>query len=89
MLQQDDRNVTFNLLPAPTAGASGQSGGGGAVTPSGGDQTIRFPDPTTAEGDYDGFVQIQSQGLQDGNKTQEIQRLNVYTEGDINGNATA
>ena len=89
VLQQSDQNVTFNLEPAPTAGASGEQGGGGAVTPSGGNQQVRFPTPTTPEGDYDGFVQISDNGLTAGNKTSNIQRLNVYTEGDINGNATA
>ena len=89
VLQQDDQNVTFNLGPAPTAGASGEQGGGGAITPSGGNQRIEFPDPTTLQGDYDGFVQINDNGLSDGNTTSDIQRLNVYTEGDTNGNATA
>lgn len=89
MLQQDNQNVTFNLAPASKAGASGEQGGGGAVTPSGGSQQIKFPDPTTFQGDYDGFVQINDNGLSDGNSTNQIQRLNVYTEGDVNGNATA
>ena len=89
ILQQSNQNVTFNLEPAPTAGASGEQGGGGAVTPHGGSQQIRFPIPTDAEGDFDGFVQINDAGLADGNSTSEIQRLNVYTEGDVNGNATA
>ena len=89
VLQQNNQNVTFNLAPAPTAGASGEQGGGGAVTPPGGNQRIKFPNPTTFEGDFDGFVPINDNGLLAGNSTSEIQRLNVYTEGDINGNATA
>ncbi|KAK0515322.1 hypothetical protein JMJ35_002701 [Cladonia borealis] len=89
VIQQGNQNVTFNLAPAPTAGASGEQGGGGAVTPTGGSQQILFPTPTTDEGDFDSFVQIQEDGLAAGNSTNEIQRLNVYTEGDINGNATA
>lgn len=89
VLQQSNQNVTFNLEPAPTAGASGEQGGGGAVTPSGGSQQIKFPTPTTEEGDFDGFVPINDAGLAAGNSTNEIQRLNVYTEGDVNGNATA
>ncbi|KAK4693535.1 hypothetical protein P7C71_g3887, partial [Lecanoromycetidae sp. Uapishka_2] len=89
VLQQSNQNVTFNIAPAPTAGASGEQGGGGAVTPSGGNQQIKFPTPTTEEGDFDGFVQINDNGLQPGNTTNEIQRMNVYTEGDINGNATS
>lgn len=89
VLQQSGQNVTFNLAPAPTAGASGEQGGGGAVTPRGGAQQVKFPTETTAEGDFDGFVPINGSGLDDGNTTSQIQRLNVYTEGDINGNATA
>ena len=89
VIQQGNQNVTFNLAPAPTAGASGEQGGGGAVTPTGGSQQILFPTPTTDEGDFDSFVQIKDDGLAAGNSTNEIQRLNVYTEGDINGNATA
>lgn len=89
VLQQKNQNVTFNLKPAPSAGASGEPGGGGAVTPDGGEQQIKFPTPTTSEGDFDGFIQIKGEGLDDGNITNNIQRLNVYTEGSINGNATA
>lgn len=89
ILQQSNQNVTFNLEPAPTAGASGEQGGGGAVTPKGGNQQIKFPIPSDIEGDFDSFVQINNAGLDAGNSTNEIQRLNVYTEGDVNGNATA
>ncbi|MCJ1428184.1 hypothetical protein MMC29_006092 [Sticta canariensis] len=89
VLQQDDESVTFNLKPAPTAGASGEEGGGGAVTPPGGDQQIKFPYKTTDQGDYDSFVQIENEGLEDGNSTSDVQRLNVYTEGTDTGNATA
>ena len=89
MLQQSNQNVTFNLAPAPSAGASGQQGGGGAATPNGGNQQIRFPDPTTPEGDFDAFVPIKDSGLSAGNSTSDIQRLNVYTQGDVQGNATA
>ena len=89
IIQQSNQNVTFNLEPARTAGASGEQGGGGAVTPQGGSQQIKFPVETDVEGDFDGFVQINDAGLSAGNSTSEIQRLNVYTEGDMNGNATA
>ena len=89
IIQQSNQNVTFNLEPAPTAGASGEQGGGGAVTPKGGSQQIKYPIPTDAEGDFDGFVQINENGLEAGNSTIEIQRLNVYTEGDVDGNATS
>ncbi|KAI4286821.1 MAG: hypothetical protein L6R35_003927 [Caloplaca aegaea] len=80
VLQQDNENVTFSLQPAPTAGASGEQGGGGAVTPNGGSQQIDFPNPTTTQGDFDDFVLIQSSGLTAGNSTSDIQRLNVYAE---------
>lgn len=89
VLQQGNQSVTFNLAPAATAGASGEQGGGGAVTPKGGEQQIKFPTETTVEGDFDGFVPINGSGLDDGNSTDQIQRLNVSTQGDINGNATA
>lgn len=89
VLQQDNVGVTFNLKPAPAAGSSGEEGGGGAVTPSGGDQQIKFPYNTTVEGDFDSFVQIKNEGLKDGNSTSDVQRLNVYTEGADIGNATA
>ncbi|KAL9026681.1 MAG: hypothetical protein Q9196_004686 [Gyalolechia fulgens] len=89
VLQQSDENVTFNLQPAPTAGASGEQGGGGAVTPNGGSQQIRFPYETTTQGDFDAFVHIDGNGLAAGNNTSNIQRLNVYTEGSDIGNATS
>lgn len=89
VLQQGNVNVTFDLKPAPSAGASGEQGGGGAVTPPGGNQQIKFPYPTTDEGDFDSFVQIKNEGLLDGNKTSNVQRLNVYAEGAEMGNATA
>ena len=59
------------------------------MTPKGGSQQIKYPIPTDGEGDFDGFVQINDTGLSAGNSTSEIQRLNVYTQGDVNGNATA
>lgn len=89
VLQQSNQNVTFDLKPAPSAGASGEQGGGGAATPQGGNQQVKFPVPTTPEGDYDGFVQINDTGLSAGNSTSAPQRLNVYTQGDIQGNATS
>ena len=89
VLQQSDRNVTFNLAPAPTAGASGEQGGGGAVTPAGGEQQIKFPYETTSQGDFDAFVPINGSGLADGDSANQIQRLNVYTQGSIIGNATS
>ena len=79
----------FTLDPAPLAGASGEQGGGGAVTPNGGQQVVQFPFDVTAQGDYDNFVPIQQNGLAAGNQTNQIQRLNVHTNGTDIGNATA
>ncbi|TKA44241.1 hypothetical protein B0A49_13042, partial [Cryomyces minteri] len=93
VIQQGDTNVSIiHLEPAPMAGASGESGGGGAVTPSGGAQDITLPYPTTPEGDFDVFVPIKNVsggGLMAGNGTNQIQRMNVYVEGASIGNATA
>ena len=84
VVQQKNQNLTFSLAPAPTSGPDG-----GAVQPSGGSQVISFPDPTTDEGDIDGFLTINSTGLQPGNDTSSIQRLRVFTNGTDTGNATA
>ena len=59
------------------------------MTPPGGNQQIKFPYPTTDQGDFDAFVQIDDEGLTAGNSTGRVQRLNVYTEGTNTGNATA
>ena len=89
VLQQGDVKAKFHLEPAPSQGSSGQKGGGGGTTPSGGSQDIDYPEPTTPEGDIDGFVSIKSDNLDSGNKTAKIQRLNVYAEGASLGNATS
>jgi hypothetical protein len=92
IVQQDDENVTFHLEPADTQGGDGEPGGGNAITPSGGAQNINFPYLTTAEGDFDAFVVIKNgsgSGLLPGNETDNVQRLNVYTNGTLTGNATA
>lgn len=89
VIQQGDVNVTCSLRPAPLAGASGEPGGGKAVTPFGGSQRINLPYPTTDQGDFDTFVHVANEGLEAGNSTSQIQRLNVYTEGTDTGNATS
>ncbi|KAL8906008.1 MAG: hypothetical protein Q9207_002293 [Kuettlingeria erythrocarpa] len=89
VLQQSNENVTFSLKPAPTAGASGEQGGGGAVTASGGSQEIALTYPTTSQGDFDEFLHIESNGLTAGNATSDLQRLNVYAQGSQIGNATS
>jgi hypothetical protein len=92
VVQQKNQSVAMHLEPAPSAGSSGEPGGGGAVTPPGGSQDLTLPNNTTAEGDFDVFVPIQNVtggGLLAGNGTQLIQRLNVYAKGADIGNATA
>lgn len=92
VVQQRNRNVTMDLEPAPSAGSSGQSGGGGGVTPSGGNQSIDLPYPTTDEGDFAVFLPIRNVsggGLLAGNETEKIQKLNVYARNATIGNATA
>jgi hypothetical protein len=89
VVQQGNQTVAMHLEPAPSAGSSGQTGGGGAVTATGGTQNLVLPGVTTVEGDYEAYVPILSNGLIDGNATEEIQRLNVYVNGTETGNATA
>ena len=68
VLQQDNVNVsTIHLEPAQSQGASGQPGGGGAETASGGTQDINLPYNTTVLGDFDAFVPIELNGLTPGN----------------------
>ncbi|KAM0717790.1 hypothetical protein Q7P37_006122 [Cladosporium fusiforme] len=89
VLQQDNVNVsTIHLEPAPSQGASGQPGGGGAETAKGGRQDVQMPYNTTFLGDYDEFVPIKLNGLTPGNETSKIQRLNAQVEGASEGNAT-
>lgn len=92
IVQQGHENVSFYLEPAPMQGADGEPGGGNAITPPGGSQNITFPYETTVEGDFDAFVPIKNVsggGLLAGNETNNVQRLNVYTDGTLTGNATA
>jgi phosphatidate phosphatase APP1 len=91
-VQQEDQNVTFHLEPANTQGGDGEPGGGNAITPPGGAQDINFPYLTTSQGDFDSFVVIKNGsgvGLLAGNETDNVQRMNVYTNGTLTGNATA
>ncbi|KAF2765284.1 hypothetical protein EJ03DRAFT_319701 [Teratosphaeria nubilosa] len=81
---------TIHLEPASSQGSSGEPGGGGGTTnTTGGTQDITLPYNTTAEGDFDVFVPIASNGLTAGNETSEIQRLNTHVEGASLGNSTA
>lgn len=92
VVQQGNVNVSFNLQPAANAGADTVDGG--AIAAPGGAQNISLPVNTTVEGDFDSFIPIANVSgsggyLVPGNETSTIQRLNVYTDGAPNGNATA
>lgn len=90
VVQQGDQNVSMSLEPAPMQGGDGEPGGGNAIPAPGGVQNITLPYKTTPEGDFDVFLPIQSNGLLPGNvSNQNVQRLNVYTNGTLSGNATA
>ncbi|KAF2005794.1 hypothetical protein P154DRAFT_518069 [Amniculicola lignicola CBS 123094] len=92
IVQQGDVNVTLSLEPALSAGGDGEPGGGNAITPAGGSQNLTLPYETTDLGDFDVFVPIRNTsggGLLAGNETNNVQRLNVYTNGTLTGNATA
>lgn len=91
VVQQGDVNVTMDILPGPSAGSSGQPGGGGGITPAGGENLITLPHPTTDEGDFDVFVPIDNTTLTVQAGAGEIppQRVNVYAQGTNTGNATS
>ena len=91
VVQQGDRNVSFHLEPADSQGGDGESGGGNAVTPSGGAQNITLVGQTTDQGDYDQFLTLANPdgALKAGNTTTSLQRLNVYADGTLTGNATS
>ncbi|KAJ4303489.1 hypothetical protein N0V90_002384 [Kalmusia sp. IMI 367209] len=92
IVQQEGRNVSLHLEPAPMQGGDGEPGGSNAITPPGGSQNITLPYETTDQGDFDVFVPIRNVsggGLLAGNETNNVQRLNVYTDGTLTGNATA
>ncbi|KAJ9621058.1 uncharacterized protein PV06_04339 [Exophiala oligosperma] len=91
VVQQGNQTVTMDLVPGPEAGSSGQPGGGGGVTPAGGEQTITLPYPTTPEGDFDVFVPVSNSSLTLTSGVGDVppQRLNVYAQGATLGNATS
>jgi hypothetical protein len=89
IVQQGKKNVSMSLEPAPMQGGDGEPGGGNAITAPGGTQNLALPYETTDEGDFDVFVPIKQNGLLPGNETNNVQRLNVYTNGTLSGNATA
>ena len=90
VVQQGNQTVSMDILPGPEFGSSGQPGGGGGVTPAGGEQFVTLPYPTTPEGDFDVFVPINgSLALTPGTGEIPPQRLNVYAQGTDTGNATS
>ncbi len=90
VVQQGNVAVSpIHIEPAQSQGGSGQPGGGGATTATGGTQDITLPGNTTVEGDFTVFMPINSNGLTPGNATSQIQRLNTYVGGATLGNATA
>ncbi|KAF2274801.1 uncharacterized protein EI97DRAFT_434703 [Westerdykella ornata] len=92
IVQQGNQNVSMHLEPAPMQGSSGEPGGGNSIEPPGGSQDLTLPYLTTDQGDFDVFVPIKNVsggGLLAGNETNNVQRLNVYANGTLTGNATA
>lgn len=77
VIQQGNVQPTFKLMPTPT------SGGPQVI------QTVYFPYNTTVEGDYDSFVPIEDNSIYAGNATDQIQKVDVYTNGASLGNASA
>ncbi|KAI0469353.1 hypothetical protein F4859DRAFT_487871 [Xylaria cf. heliscus] len=68
---------------------------GGVINAKGGVQTIDLPYNTTSEGDFDAWLTLRNTTgpngghLIAGNATNQIQALNIYTNGTKTGNATA
>ncbi|OAP58475.1 hypothetical protein AYL99_07565 [Fonsecaea erecta] len=91
VVQQGNQTVTMDILPGPEFGSNGQPGGGGGVTPAGGEQVVTLPNPTTPEGDFDVFIPIDNNSFTLAPGTGDIapQRLNVYAQGTDTGNATS
>ncbi|RYP44091.1 hypothetical protein DL768_009415 [Monosporascus sp. mg162] len=92
VVQQADQSVTINfendVAVQPNAGTS-------IINAGGGQQSIKMPYETTAQGDFDAFVILKNTTGPDGgyllpgNETTAIQALNAYVEGTDSGNATA
>ncbi|KAK5082076.1 hypothetical protein LTR05_007218 [Lithohypha guttulata] len=90
VVQQDDVNVTVNILPGPMFGGDGEPQGGGGQTAGGINQTTQLPYPTTELGDFDVFIPVDSNSnLTPGTGEIPAQRLNVYAQGTDTGNATS
>ncbi|KAI1349353.1 hypothetical protein F5Y01DRAFT_289365 [Xylaria sp. FL0043] len=92
VVQQKNVSVTVNfendVYVRPNAS-------GGVINAKGGAQSISLPYNTTFEGDFDAWLTLQNTTgrngghLMAGNATEQIQALNVYTNGTDTGNATA
>lgn len=94
VVQQANVNVSFYLEPSPNQGSDGGQNGSNAITPAGGAQNITLIGETTAEGDFDQFLPLANVSgaggyLLPGNSTTTLQRLNVYADGTLTGNATS
>ncbi|KAF1916404.1 hypothetical protein BDU57DRAFT_548122 [Ampelomyces quisqualis] len=79
---QPRQNVSMTLEPVSMQGDN-------TNTASGGSQSVKLLGQTTFLGDYEEFVTISQNGLLPGNETHGVQRLNVYANGTLSGNATA
>lgn len=84
------RNVTAEIFvvqqgDVPVSPIMVESFQGGAGT----SQIIDLPYNTTAEGDFDVFLPINSAGLMAGNETEQIQKLSTFVSNTTEGNATA
>jgi len=94
VIQQGNVNVSFHLEPSPNQGVDGTQNGSSAITPAGGAQNITLIGQTTTEGDFDQFLPLANVSgpggyLVPGNSTTVLQRLNVYADGTLTGNATS
>lgn len=76
VVQQGDVNVS-TIRVEPFGGGAGQG------------QNVTLPYETTPEGDFDVFMPINSDGLMNGNETQEIQKMATRVTNTTEGNATA
>ncbi|KAF7195076.1 hypothetical protein HII31_03544 [Pseudocercospora fuligena] len=76
VVQQGDVAVS-PIDITPTEGGPGEA------------QQVTLPYNTTAEGDFDVFMPINSNGLMAGNSTEQIQKLSTFVSNTTEGNGTA
>ena len=90
VVQQDDVNVTVNIVPGPTFGGDGEPQGGGGVTAGSINQFTQLPYETTEQGDFSVFIPLDNNAqLTPGTGEVPAQRVNVYAQGTNTGNATS